>query len=78
MTINNSSERMQVMSRMLVEAARLAKETILDTSPDDSLAETSLAYYAGMVGAILEVSKRLNDATVRIDRWTKAEPAGQN
>ena len=68
----NSSERLQIMSRMLVESAKLAKETILDTRPDESVAETSVAYFAGMVGAILEVAKRLNDATTRIARWHRS------
>jgi len=63
------SERMQLVAGMLVEAAQLAKATILDTAVDETINETSLAYFAGHVGSILVIAKRLEDGVRRIDGW---------
>ena len=63
------SEKMQLTAAMLVESAQLAKDVILNTAPDETLTETSMAYFAGQVGAILVVAKRLEEGVNRIHGW---------
>jgi hypothetical protein len=63
------SEKIKALAPVVSETLELAREVILSITPDESISETSLAYFAGQVAGMLVAARRFEQSVNRIDKW---------